>query len=323
MRMFRLKPAAPPSIEKHTSNEDTVGRGVIALDIQTKYQFISDDAGIFHEYEMPGSSEIQNIGGYFDKIYKYRDPELLEYLLAHGVSKASFDTNAFPILATRSPQLDLAALPFITSVRDLKKDRVSLLDHGCSAAEHFDFLDVLLKASGQRPAEEVLSYIGLDYSALLLSTAKTLHRHVDERYFRLVHQEGTELNFPDRSIDLTLSVGVVNHVADPPKALRQLLRVTRHACVLALWVTSQPKGFYAINHVGVGAYFFSARDLGAIQAENADGRFFVVEFIPEIQSTQRSSYVGIDADQEASLGCYHLIFSRSPNVSVGYDELTL
>ena len=88
-------------------------------------------------------------------------------------------------------------------------------------------------------------------------------------------------------------------------------------------VTFQPEGFYAINHAGRGAYFFSNRDLSAIQAENPDGRFYVVDFIPETKSTQRRSYVGIDAEQEASLGCYHLIFSRSSALSVGYDELSL
>jgi hypothetical protein len=80
--------------------------------------------------------------------------------------------------------------------------------------------------------------------------------------------------------------------------------------VMALWTTAERDGFHAINHSGVSTYFFSRNDLAELQEANPDGRFLVADFIPEHESSQRRSYVGVDESQEKALGCYHLVFTR-------------
>jgi hypothetical protein len=289
----------------------STARDVLALDVQTKYQFLDEAGAVFHEYPVPGSPEIQNCGGYIDKVAKYRDPALIDYLRQSGVSKESFASSEFPILATRSPQLDLLLFRLIRHLRRREPGvRIGLFDHGCSVAEHFDLLDAMLEASGEGRARDVLSYVGLDISPLLLTAAKVLHSDADPEHFRLIRAEGSALEFPDRAFDLSLTVGVVNHVADPPATIAHLLRGVRHAAVMALWVTSKEEGFHALNHTGASTYFFSENDLARLQAAHPDGRFLVADFIPEKQSSQTSSYINVDEAEEETLGCYHLVFTR-------------
>jgi hypothetical protein len=320
--MFQLKHDDPGPPESALINAGSDDRRVIALDICTKYQFVDATGAIRHEYVLPGTPEIQNCGGYFDKLAKYRDPALLTYLKHAGVSKESFANPQFPLLATRSPQLDLLLLRLIKHLREQRgNERVSLFDHGCSVAEHFDLLDVMLQAETGERACDVISYVGLDISALLLTAAQAFHSDVPQEHFRLIQSEGSNLDFPDRIFDLTLTVGVVNHVADPPATVEHLLRGTKHAAVMALWVTSEDRGFFALNHTGASAYFFSCHDLARLQDANPDGRFLVADFIPEANSTQRSSYLGIDAQRESSLGCYHLVFSRLADPPFQFNAL--
>ena len=141
----------------------------------------------------------------------------------------------------------------------------------------------MLEASGEGRARDVLTYVGLDISPLLLTAARVLASDVDPEHFRLVRAEGSALEFPDRAFDLSLTVGVVNHVADPPATIAHLLRGVRYAAVMALWVTSKENGFHALNHTGASAYFFSRSDLARLQAAHPDGRFLVADFIPEKQ----------------------------------------
>jgi Methyltransferase domain len=322
--MFKLRHHDPALPADSLAAPKSEARGVLALDIQTKYQFVDDSGNIFHEYRVPGSSEIQNCGGYVDKIAKYRDTALMSHLRASGVSKASFASFGSPILTTRSPQLDLLLFELIRDLRRRSNGaRISLFDHGCSAAEHFDLLDVMLQASGEGRARDLLSYVGLDISPLLLAAAKMLHSDVEPEHFRFVVAEGSALDFPSRAFDLSLSVGVVNHVADPPATIKHLLRGTRYAAVMALWVTAEEQGFHVLNNSGVSFYFFSKRDLASLQAANPDGRFLVADFIPERHSSQRSSYINMDAHREEALGCYHLVFTRLKNSPFNFEQLAL
>lgn len=320
-RLARFDPTIPVEGDAPVASVSSE-RALVALDIQTKYQFIDSSGAVRHEYGLPGTPEIQNCGGYFDKVAKYRDPALLAHFKSSGVNAESLSAAAFPILATRSPQLDYLIFRLVQLLR--KRDggrRISLFDHGCSVAEHYDLIDTMLQADSAERARDVLDYCGLDMSALLLHTARMLHAEVPLDLFRLVRAEGSNLDFADRSFDITLTVGVVNHVVNPPQTLSKLLKCARHAAVMALWVTSEGKGFYAINHSGANAYFFSRNDLARVQEENPDGKFYVAAYIPETDSSQRRSYVGIDAERERSLGSYHLVFSRLPEAPFGFHAL--
>jgi len=302
----------------------SIDRSLIAIDIRTKYLFVDADGRHMHEYEIPGSMEIQNCGGYVDKIFKYRDPDLLDYLMTAGVTATSFDSDRFPILRSRSPQLDLLIVELIRHIRRSDSlTRVSLFDHGCSVAEHYDALDVMLQAGLGVKAADALTYTGLDRSAILLTAAKMLHHDAPEAHFRLILRDGSQLDFPDSAFDISLSVGVVNHVANPVETLNHLIRGARRALVTALWVTSEEEGFFALNHSGLTSYFFSNNDLRRIQAEHPEAIFLIAGFVPEERSSQRRSYIGITAEQEDALGSYHLLVVKGKDHPFDFSRLAL
>lgn len=328
MAQFQLEQFDPcPLASKGMLDEGAKGSTqLLALNIESKYLFVDETGEKFHEYFVPGTPDIQNCGGYVDKVIQYRDPALFGYLQAHGISPESFARNAFPILNTRSPRLDLLLYALIHRLLELSPGRrVSLLDHGCTVAEHYDLLDVMLRVSshGKECAADILSYCGLDKSSMLLSIARLLHHRSMEEHFRLVHAEGSNFSFDNEEFDLSLSVGVVNHVANPIVALEKLLDATRYACVLALWVTSDPEGFWAVNHSGIPNYFFSQRDLAHLLRKRGVGRFCVAEFTPETEASQLRSYIGVGQEKTRSLGSYHLVFSTLPQLPFAAETLSL
>jgi hypothetical protein len=299
---------------------------VLALDIQSKYLFVDAQGNRFHEYFVPGTPDVQNCGGYVDKVIQYRDPALFDYLVRQGVSSASFAAPAFPILNTRSPRLDLALFALIREIRASRPDApVGLLDHGCTVGEHYDLLDVMLRATtgGAESGPIAINYCGLDKSAMLLSIARLLHDQVSRDRFRVLQAEGSDFSFESGAFDLSLSVGVVNHVADPMAALGKLIGATRRAAVMALWVTTEPEGFWAVNHSGVPNYFFSRADLARIREERGTGSYFSLEYIPETSASQMRSYVGLGQRKLDSLGCYHMVYSMLPGVPFDAQRLEI
>lgn len=327
MAAFRLEPFDPCPLAA-SGVLDEVGREgqLIALDIQSKYLFVDEAGEKYHEYFVPGTPDIQNCGGYVDKIIQYRDPALEAYLSMNKVTLAAFAASPFPILTTRSPRLDLLLFALIELLLAQRPGgRVGLLDHGCTVAEHYDLLDVMLRSTsgGARRAPDLLSYCGLDKSAMLLSIARMLHPRVAEEHFRLVQAEGSAFDFKDREFDLSLSVGVINHVAQPVDAMRKLLAATRIACVLAIWVTLEGEGFWAFNHSGVPNYFFSRDDLSHLRAGRPDMRAFSAGFTPETEASQKRSYVGIGEDKTRALGSYHLIFTTLDSLPFEAQEVPL
>jgi ubiquinone/menaquinone biosynthesis C-methylase UbiE len=170
---------------------------------------------------------------------------------------------------------------------------------------------LLFRASGGEPADQLLSYTGLDVSPLALCAARLFHLPLLGEHFRLVLSEGSDLDLlPDNSSDCSISVGVVNHVARPLEALEHLIRITREAVVMALWATGEDEGFWAFNHSGYSNYFFSTADLRRLANKYSKGRFYVAEYVPELASSQPGSYIGVSPDRLEKMGSYILIYSR-------------
>lgn len=115
MAKFELQQFDPcPVSSKGIFDDDAEsGKQVLALDIQSKYLFVDETGSTYHEYPVPGTSEIQNCGGYVGKVIQYRDPALAAFLRERGVSTETFARPEFPILHTRSPKLDLAFFALI------------------------------------------------------------------------------------------------------------------------------------------------------------------------------------------------------------------
>ncbi len=277
---------------------------------ECKYQFQDESGRIVHEYKMPSHVEISQFGGYVGKVAKYRDPALLDHLTKNGISKASFASTRFPILATRSPQIDLILFDMIQHLRKAAGlPRVKILDHGCSVGEHYDLLDTMLRAAsgGREGAADVLDYTGIDCSEILTNAGRFLHSRSHSSGFRLIEEEGSESVAYKTPHDISLSIGVINHVLDPLNGLRRLLEASRHACVLALWMTPEPAGRWSVGHGGSPFYHFCRADLKPLQSLHGGYHFWVADFIPDTQSTQPRSYVGVSMEELAELGCYILI----------------
>ena len=296
---------------------------LMALTFETKYQFLDETGAVFHEYILPNDPDVYYLSGYVGKIVYYRDPSLLEYLRSQGISKESFQTEEFPILATQSPQIDLVVYQLIQFLREsFRLDRVKLFDLGCTVAEHYDLLDTLLKASsdGRDDAAGVLSYRGLDRSARVLSVAAMMHPKPGPEHFRLLRAEGSDFDFEDNEVDLTLSMGVINHVRDPIKTLENVIRASRYACVIELWVTPEKEGFWAINHRGAPFYFFSKADLSTLESA-LGGRFLVFGYRPDVGSSQQKSFVGIGQEKMEGLGSYQLVFTALSDLPFSFQPL--
>jgi hypothetical protein len=310
-----------PLGEKGLLDGHPVDQGtLLALNIQTKYLFVDDASRTYHEYILPTNRDVHNIGGYVGKVVAYRDPRLLEFLAREGVSKKSFSTPQFPLLATRSPQLDLVLFDLVHHLRSARPgERVTLFDLGCTVAEHWDLLDTMFRAAsgGRDTSDKLLSYHGLDYSMLVLLAARLLHARAPAAHFQLIQSEGSEFTVPDKAFDLSLTVGVVNHTVNPVVALERMMRATRHAAVMALWVTLDPAGLPAIVHSGAPFYFFSHADLLRLESIHPDGRFLIAGFIPEEASTQQKSYIGLGEEQMRRLGCYHLVYTTLKDWPMG------
>jgi hypothetical protein len=295
---------------------------VVALETAYKYQFVDEAGHVAHEYALPTNPDIQNCGAYVDKLIKYRDPKLFEHFKRKGVNAASLKATEFPILDTRSPELDLLLFQLIQTVRH-SSTRLRLLDHGCSVAEHIDLLDVMMTSVTGERIFNVVDYHGLDFSMQLLLAARFLHSDYPKSSFSLTQAEGSDLNFADDAFDFCLSVGVINQVAEPVKALKSLLRATSRAVVMAIWVTDKDRGFWAVNHARRSYYFFSFADLAEAAKSKTNGAFHVVRFIPETQSSQQKMAIGIGSALTQSMGCYHLVFTSMSQLPFEAGKLVL
>lgn len=242
---FKLINPFPTSAQGNFGKDKIDSSVLLSLDVEYKYQFYDYCGKVVQEYKIPGSPEIHNCGGYIDKLFKYRSPSLKQYIQSIGVSPKLFNNSEqFPILSSRSPKLDYLIFQYIAYLRDNKIcDRVKILDHGCTVAEHLDLLDILLEVDRGERAKDVLSYYGIDISALALFAAQEVHRDLDPLHFNLIHKEGSNLEFESSFFDITFSVGVVNYVKKPLNTLKSLFRSAKYASVLALWVTSGSEGF--------------------------------------------------------------------------------
>ena len=293
-------------------SQNQASSSLMALDIMTKYQFVDEDRQVFHEYPLPNNIDVHMVGGYVGKVITYRDPALLAYLKEKGVSKETFDSGRYPLLETRSPQLDLLLYHLVRHLRAMGVERPSLFDLGCSVAEHYDMLDTLFKTTDEplQGAGALISYMGLDISMMLLSIARMLHPKVDPDYFELVKMDGSQFEFDDEEFDLSLSVGVINHVYNPLLALEKILKVTRYASAMALWVTLEPQGYWVVSHGGIPLYFFSHDDLRRVRSQQTGGDYYLVEQLTEEEESQPRSFIGLGKKKTDQIRTYHLVYSK-------------
>jgi hypothetical protein len=179
-------PACSAIAMEETASND---KSIIALDIQTKLQFRTEDGTIFHEYEYPSDRHIQNCGGYIDKLMKYRSQSVRNAVSTMFLPNANLPD--LPVLKGRSILVDILLTKMID--RFSQKNiggKAKLFEHGCTVAEHYEMIDQMLAAWCGGSAQEKLSYYGLDISPLALSAARILHSKALPEDFQLILAEG-------------------------------------------------------------------------------------------------------------------------------------
>jgi len=323
-RFQDFDPAPPYETGGIDSSKGT--NALMALDRAATYMFAAPDGSIAHRYDFPDDSDIFNCGGYLDKVLQYRDDRLFAHLQRHGVNRTTFDDGTFPILATRSPQLDLLIYRVVRTLRaEMPGHRVGLFELGCTVGEHFDLLDVMLRASSNdvETAAEALRYQGIDISPLVLFAGQYIHHGLSPDNFRLSLGEGSSFEALAGSYDIGLSVGVIHNLKDPIGGTERLLQLSGTATVLACWVCDSDEGIWLTSHHAAPIYIFGQHDLATLAHAVPDRRFLVADFIPEAQSTQQRHFVGISQEATDRLGCYHLIITHRTDLFPEMSSLSL
>src|SRR5262245_31158609 len=85
---------------------------------------------------------------------------------------------------------------------------------------------------------------GIDPSQAYVSRART---NAEDPRLRFEAGDATRLKFPDASFDKTLSALVLNFIADPQTAVREMIRVTRPAGVVAATVWDYAGGMQMLR----------------------------------------------------------------------------
>lgn len=307
-KRFRFINSDPPPSAINIDDSVPSHKSMIALDIQTKLQFRSEDGTIFHEYQYPSDRNIQNCGGYIDKLMKYRSKPVRE-----AVSTMFLPNAKSPELAVLKGRSILVDILLTKMIDRFSKNNIGakakLFDHGCTVAEHYEMIDQMLAALCNGSAREMVSYYGLDISPIALCAARILNPITSPKDFQLILAEGSDIALPANSMDFSMSIGVANHVHNPLQALEKLFELTSCGVVLVLWITGESQGFWAINHSGIPNYFVSIKDLHNFALRfAAKGAFYFADFTPEKSSTQPSSYFGISEKRIDLLGSYTLVF---------------
>lgn len=174
--------------------------------------------------------------------------------------------------------------------------------------------DLALLIARQGPGVRV---VGLDPAERMLAVGreKTRKAGVDDRV-ELITGDAETLPFPDQSFDgVTIAFGIRN-VPDRPKALREMLRVTRPGGRVAVLELSEPRGgiisrvarFHVHRLVPwIGGLLSGAREYGYLQQS-------IAAFPPAEEFAAIMEQAGLEMvrTERMILGVCHLYVARRP-----------
>ena len=314
---------APPSSGSGLKSLDDE-KQIINLEKSISYLFRNDSGQIIHRYDLPDDSDILNCGGYIDKIIKYRSRDLFDYLQKNGVCTETLTNGSFPLLNTRSPLLDLIIFGIILQRLNETNEKLSLFDLGCTVGEHYDLLDVMVRADERinKPLYSLINYHGIDKSELVLKAGYTLHGDLSRESFKLTCSEGSSHCYENYH-DVGLCVGVIHNLKNPLKGLHDLVRASRIATIVALWVCSLEEGLWLYSHHAEPMFIFGKKEIKSLREKFPKKYILVSDFIPESLSTQNRHFVGISQEAIEELGCYHLIITDNIHYFDNLPELMI
>ena len=194
----------------------------LPIAIETEAAFVFRDAAgnIVHKYPWPGSGDIATLTTYLAYLVR-EEPERIPANYPKGI----LVRQIFFLLR----QLAKAG-----------RKRINVLEVGATLGENFYFIKNLIRRYNL--GLEVY-FIGIEVSPGLCNFARMAH-HEDPN-FQILAGDGSDLSrFPDQSFDVVLCQGVANFTYDPKLTLRELIRVTRFAAVLAVQVTDRSTPYH-------------------------------------------------------------------------------
>jgi SAM-dependent methyltransferase len=109
--------------------------------------------------------------------------------------------------------------PIKATFDQISEDGLSLLDVGCTSGYYYEVIDFY------HPNK--FEYRGCDYNSESINLARSYYPNID---FRV--EDVTKLNYLDQECDITLLSGVIEHVPDYRRAIKELCRVSKKYIVL-------------------------------------------------------------------------------------------
>lgn len=107
----------------------------------------------------------------------------------------------------------------------------SVVDAGCSAGH--------LLRSLQLAGLPIQRYVGVDLDVPAIEAARSIYAFESSGEFSFEVASVTDLPLDDKSVDVSISLNVLEHMRSPVATLSELIRVTRHLVVLRTSVTDR------------------------------------------------------------------------------------
>jgi len=182
-----------------------------------------------------------------------------------------------------------------TALRHVELERFSILDGACASGYYSEVIRLL----DPRP----IAYEGCDYSPAMIESAKAHHPG-----YPFSVEDLTALTKPDRSVDVVLLSGVLEHIPEYRKALDEAGRVAREYLIVHRCPTvSGPEHVRTIGtqyNVTTPRTFFSTELLTSEVAARGFDLVASVDVYPRKATSQ------VDATRTLTL-----VFRRRPRVS--------
>ena len=193
-----------------------------------------DERDVVHKYPFSGTGDIAYVTQY------------LNYLSVD-------EPAAIPLTTTKGMLVSQVLCCLIALARTRKKIRI--LEIGSTVGENYLYIKKLL-TQYQIPLS--VDFVGLESSPGLCHLAKVVHQG-DSGFVPVTSDGGSLSRFPDRSFDLVICQGVANFTDAPMQTFRDIARITRFAFVLALVVTDDEEGFFAVEGGANTRHYIPAR----------------------------------------------------------------
>lgn len=197
----------------------------------------------------------------------------------HEVEQAQLVRSHYNNMSTKwgdyyDPHMTFANYNFLvrkSHVLDLfDKTGGRFLDAGCGTG---DFVPDLAARGGD--------VVALDFAEEMVEQSKRrIGAAIDDRRVQFVVGDVTDLQFEDASFDAIIGVGLIEYLADPDAAFRQMFRVLKPGGNLIVTAPNIMSPFMAYETAVPKVKGFAKRMLAAMGLRKPERRYFQRHFVP-------------------------------------------